>query len=855
MNRLLLLCSILVLSVGSLLAQPTVTLLTVSSNNMLTAYGTTGSVLYAVNPTALQTAYDAPHFIVKDVAIPAAGGTIKATLDVQEFSIFGPETHFIVTRGSETTEAPLPTVKLYRGKINGDPKSLAYLAINTDGTVNGHLSYNGEQFTISTPQGMTYATTIVPLSSISNIAAQTQCTVDDEKEMQREKAEGKSIGLPFQPEMKPQSVQTVAQSALVAFDADYQCYQAYGSEGAINDYLSEVIGYITTIYENEIDMGLQIGQVHVFASPDPYSGSSLDPLLASFRSYWSANNGSVDRTMAHLLSRKLNQGGASGLAGVDVMCDKQFGYGVTNVTGRTDQAIIDELVIAHELGHNVGSYHTHNCQAYPPDGIDHCVAAEGGCSWTPVQTKGTIMSYCNDKDPTFGPRVIQVLKSKVDAATCLKSLAQMQLQHITLSDTSIVFPPINANSTKDTTISAMIKNSGSVALKINAISFEDNAENNFTLKNAPTFPLTIQPGGTQNLTISFNPKGVGGDITATMRIFHNATGGSTDIHIMGHGAAAHANPLTLSIELGIFNSAKPFDTTIYYLLNDGDAPLQVTGLSIAPGTDPDHEFSLTGSLPPYTINPSDSHAVTIHFTPKTNGAKGPSIRVVSDDGILPTYDISISALVDGLGAQSSLSILNPTIDFGTVSDKNNHDSTFDFVQNIGDVAVHVSKLSISGDVDNEFSIIGNDAPYTLAKNATHPVSVRFKASKEGDKVAYLSLYTDEPFVDSANVLLTASVQNLGVNTTLPAGVSLSISPNPTSGVMNIAMNGLANYIGKSYSIELFDKLGKRVMVLASSKIAASQLQSSWNLPQLTSGSYTVAITLGSEHIFRELIVQ
>jgi hypothetical protein len=75
----------------------------------------------------------------------------------------------------------------------------------------------------------------------------------------------------------------------------------------------------------------------------------------------------------------------------------------------------DAGLVAHELGHNFGSHHTH-CYSPP---IDECYAGEGGCyvgeTSCPGGGPGTLMSYCHvkgcGKTHDFHPRVISHLET------------------------------------------------------------------------------------------------------------------------------------------------------------------------------------------------------------------------------------------------------------------------------------------------------------------------------------------------------------------------------------------------------------------------------------------------------------
>ena len=710
-------------------AQPTVKLFPVVGNSQ-----SAQSTSYYIDPVAVNTAYQSSHIIVSDMTIPTASGSQLVTLDLQEFSVVGPETHFVMIRGNEAFEAPLPSVKTYRGTIKGEPMSQAYLAIKPNGDVTGTITFNGEEFNISAPQSGQYHSVITPTAAIPYYADRTQCAMTnsasyDMKAHYKNAAEHNAIS-PI-----PQSTQAATKTAVVAFDVDNACYQEYGD--GINDYLVTLIGAITTIYESEVDMTMQLGVVKVFTTPDPYAGGDLNALLNSFTNYWAANNGSVSRTIAHLASRRLGGGGAQGQAWVDVMCDKGHGYGVSNISPAPGILAIDKLVTGHELGHNVGSFHTHDCAAYPPTGIDHCVNAEGGCSWTPQQVPGTIMSYCNNRQITFGARVQDTLKARIQVAPCLQSLAQIQIKFDTVN-----FHDLMIFTKKDSLLTAIIKNPGTIPLKVFGISIEDNVDTNFSLKNLPKFPLNIAAGATQNITVSFMPKN-SGDITATLKIFHNATGGSTAIPLLGKGVQPLAN------------------------------------------------FG------------------------------------------------------------------NTNVDFGSISDAAPHDTTFELVSNAGDAPLQVKRVYLAGPNASEFTITSSVVPFTINPGQMKMISIRFKAASDGLKDAVIRVISNDLTQDSAEISLGANVQGLGVhNSPLPNGVTLSITPNPTSGIINITLDGLKNFTGKNITVSLFDKLGKKVASLYNGTVVAQDLNYQSQLPKaLSTGSYSLVLDLWTTRITRELIVQ
>ncbi|TAJ21195.1 MAG: hypothetical protein EPO68_05300 [Planctomycetota bacterium] len=127
---------------------------------------------------------------------------------------------------------------------------------------------------------------------------------------------------------------------------------------------------------------------------DPWSVPDVGgDMLGEFTTAWQ-NQIPGGAHLAHFISGGLYFGG---VAYVDVICNTWWGFGVsTGITGGTPFPVApswmtwDFFVYAHELGHQLGSWHTHDyCPA-----LDSCAA--GPCvAQTACSNQGTIMSYCH----------------------------------------------------------------------------------------------------------------------------------------------------------------------------------------------------------------------------------------------------------------------------------------------------------------------------------------------------------------------------------------------------------------------------------------------------------------------------
>ncbi|MEK7816704.1 MAG: M12 family metallo-peptidase, partial [Actinomycetota bacterium] len=137
-------------------------------------------------------------------------------------------------------------------------------------------------------------------------------------------------------------------------------------------------------------------QVFTCTTPDSYPTSSTSAAHNSFKSTRPNYNGDV----AHLISRGAPSGG--GIAWVDALCSSYgYAYSYINSTYQGFPTYSWSVeVVTHEMGHNLGSPHTHACAWNGNNtAIDGCgpqAGANEGCTAPlPPAGGGTIMSYCH----------------------------------------------------------------------------------------------------------------------------------------------------------------------------------------------------------------------------------------------------------------------------------------------------------------------------------------------------------------------------------------------------------------------------------------------------------------------------
>jgi cysteine-rich repeat protein len=215
----------------------------------------------------------------------------------------------------------------------------------------------------------------------------------------------------------------------IAVETDYELWDKFDSDQATLDYLAALVAAASAIYERDVSVQLRFSYIRLWSTPsDPWSASDTSSQLTEFRNYWINPSNDMDaiagsRDTAHFISGKPVQGG---IAYLNAMCSYNAGFGVSQVFGHfsTPNDIWDLMVVAHELGHNFGSEHTH---CYPTP-VDRCYNAEAGCYNGPVvSSRGTIMSYCHllagglsNIDLEFGTVVSSTIRSFVSSQTCFE---------------------------------------------------------------------------------------------------------------------------------------------------------------------------------------------------------------------------------------------------------------------------------------------------------------------------------------------------------------------------------------------------------------------------------------------------
>ncbi|MDX1910981.1 MAG: M12 family metallo-peptidase, partial [Saprospiraceae bacterium] len=376
--------------------------------------------LYQTAPTALR--FSIPN-----------GDETTIELELAQVEILSPDFKL-----SSDTKDNLPFERNlhYRGIAAGNPATVACLSISNNGltamVADASGTYELGQMEDGTGNYLFYKTENLKIPSPNQCHADEESLVGDTGE---HPADDRGVG---------------CKTVQIYFECDNKLYTDKGSSTTnVNNYVTGLFNQVATLYANE-NIGVVISQIYVWTTPDPYRGySSTSSVLNAFRQ---TRGTSFNGNLAHLLSTRSLGGG---IAYVDVICFKQYAYGVSAISTSYQNVPTYSWsveVVTHELGHNLGSWHTQSCN-WPGGALDNCVSPEGSCAPGPTPVNGgTIMSYCHltshgiNFSKGFGPIPGARVRDKVLNAACVPQSGTvptgLTTNNITVTSATLQWAPV-----------------------------------------------------------------------------------------------------------------------------------------------------------------------------------------------------------------------------------------------------------------------------------------------------------------------------------------------------------------------------------------------------------------------------
>ncbi len=347
--------------------------------------GLESSTLFKAEKEELHRLHAEKNTVIK-LSIPYAKNKVFHTV-LEEKQLYSPD--YILSQKGDNANIEIEqsaSGKYYSGTIVGATQSLVSLSIYED-RISGIIRYKDKTYNIGKYHKSDY-----------HIIYKAEDLTED-LSFECESIEPRTQSII---EQRIEKTGTACNTALhIYFECDYAMYQNFNSNIVdVQNYVADIFNEMSTLYSNE-NIPILISEISVWTSNDPYVDNSSG--LYDFKDELVANGFNGD--VAQLLTN--DPGSNGGIAYVDQLCGS-FPYAYADINNSYNPYPTyswDVQVVTHEIGHVLGSRHTHQCVWGPNNNqqIDDCgnIAAGGGGSCynasSPIvpSAGGTIMSYCH----------------------------------------------------------------------------------------------------------------------------------------------------------------------------------------------------------------------------------------------------------------------------------------------------------------------------------------------------------------------------------------------------------------------------------------------------------------------------
>lgn len=308
---------------------------------------------------------------------------------------------------------------------------------------------------------------------------------------------------------------------------------------------------------------------------------------------------------------------------------------------------------------------------------------------------------------------------------------------MTVQPPALDFGTVEVNAEFD--LQLTVTNTGEADLQVDSTSvLGENAGSWFVTHGNAPFKLAV--GATHEITICFNPK-TAGKKQAVLRLRSNDPDtGRLDVPLSGLAVAANISASVTELKFGPVTEGTSRERS-FVISNTGDADLQVSTVQLRGSNAA--EFTLKDVPTAFALAQGSAKEIFAIFHPDSAGAKHAHIRFISNDPDNNPLNIVLSGTGIEKPAEPRLLVSPETLAFGDVPVGNQQDLQLT-LHNSGSAPLLVDKLYLTGENADQWRLITNPAPLTLAPDFSAEVTVRFTPASVGAKQADLKISSDDP---------------------------------------------------------------------------------------------------------------
>ena len=327
--------------------------------------------------------------------------------------------------------------------------------------------------------------------------------------------------------------------------------------------------------------------------------------------------------------------------------------------------------------------------------------------------------------------------------------------NLVVDPSSLVFGDVRVGTS--VTLQVKVRNTGSGPITVSSISKSGHAA--FSLVSPPATPLTLAPGGTEQvLTVRYSPTAEAADTGVLTLATNDPDWLNVSVNLMGRGVKP---TLVLSHTALVFGEQAVGTTSAPQMVtvrNDGTGTLRITALSVTP------PFTVT-PVSAFDLTPGTSKDLLVTFSPTAQGTFTGTLTLTSNDPAWSTATVSLSGTA--ATALAELSLPNrpgqTVLDFGEVWVNTSRVETVRLT-NKGSAPLNLRRATLSA--NPPFAYIGPSTA-TLAPGAFIEFQVSFKPTA--------SVISNDTLVIESDATNSPTQLNLTGKGAYPAAVKLSVT--------------------------------------------------------------------------------
>jgi hypothetical protein len=344
------------------------------------------------------------------LSVPTDNGT-SWVLDLKKVQLWEDQSKIETASGKNINE--FPSGMHYRGGVLGQKGSLVAISIFDNG-LTGFISFpdkgNYQLNPIAYDTQDPYIPHVLYPTSSLPVRKKYECVTQEGKPYRSEDI--KSFG----------TLRADPKCIKVYYEIDYDIFQDKGGISPSLQFLTGLFNQVGTLYAND-GIQIRLSGVKIWDIPSPYNGTNAEKMLTQFGETRTSFAGDIGQLISYKTS-----GGIAWVRGVCSPTRFRLSFSSIDNSFKTFPTYSwSVFVMAHELGHTLGSSHTHACVWNGNNtAIDGCFSTEGGCSSFGLPAAGgTIMSYCHLRSVGvnfslgFGVQPGNVIRNTIAQAPCL----------------------------------------------------------------------------------------------------------------------------------------------------------------------------------------------------------------------------------------------------------------------------------------------------------------------------------------------------------------------------------------------------------------------------------------------------